>query len=228
MLIQNKPTNRFRRFSFKTLLKIVLSIVVFVFIFMMIIPVNLVFILDNFYKDKIYTDINLIPQTRVAIVFGAGLDENATGPSNVLDDRIMTAVDLYKSGKIQKILMSGDNRFQDYNEPQVMIQTAKDNGVSIFDMQADYAGRRTYDTCYRAKYIFGIDRAILITQEYHLTRALYTCNILGIDSIGFVADKNKYQNISYYVTRDYFAIIKACWDLYVLTPEIVLGDKINF
>jgi len=95
-------------------------------------------------------------------------------------------------------------------------------------MQADYAGRRTYDTCYRAKYIFGIDRAILITQEYHLTRALYTCNILGIDSIGFVADKNKYQNIEYYVTRDYFAIIKAYWDLYVSPPQIVLGDKINF
>jgi vancomycin permeability regulator SanA len=216
------------KYSFRLIIGIIFRILIFIFLFLVIIPLNLVFILDNFYKDKIFTDINSIPQTRVAIVFGAGLDSSATEPSDVLQDRIISAVELYKVGKVQKILMSGDNRFQDYNEPQVMIKTAQDNGVSLFDMQADYAGRRTYDTCYRAKYIFGIDKAILITQEYHLTRALYTCNILGIDSIGYVADKSTYQNIEYYATRDYFAIFKAYWDLYISQPDVILGEKINF
>jgi vancomycin permeability regulator SanA len=228
MLIERNFNNRQKKVNFKNILKVIFSYSIFGLLFILIIPINLVFILDNFYKDKIYSDKDKIPQTRVAIVFGAGLDSTATEPSDVLDDRIMSAVELYKAGKVQKILMSGDNRYKDYNEPQVMINTAKDNGVSMFDMQADYAGRRTYDTCYRAKYIFGIDKAILITQEYHLTRALYTCNILGIDAIGFVADKNQYQNITYFATRDYFALIKAYWDLYISPPEVVLGDKINF
>jgi len=228
MIINPRLRTSTFRFNFKSIFTYLLKLLIFIIIFIVIIPINLVFILDNFYKDKIYSDKDKIPQTRVAIVFGAGLDPSATEPSDVLDDRIMSAVELYKAGKVQKILMSGDNRFNDYNEPQVMIKTAKENGVSMFDMQADYAGRRTYDTCYRAKYIFGIDKAVLITQEYHLTRALYTCNLLGIDSIGFVADKNNYQNIQYYATRDYFALVKAYWDLYVSPPEVVLGDKINF
>lgn len=228
MLISRNINNTNKKFNFRSLIKWFFSAIIFFGIFLLIIPINLVFILDNYYKDKIYFDKEKIPEIRVAIVFGAGLDSTATEPSNVLEDRIMSAVELYKNGKVQKILMSGDNRFKDYNEPQVMLNTAKENGVSMFDMQADYAGRRTYDTCYRAKYIFGIDKAILITQEYHLTRALYTCNILGIDAIGYVADKNTYQNINSYVTRDYFAIIKGYWDLYVSPPEVVLGEKINF
>jgi len=214
--------------NIKAFIKVFLNLGIFVLIFIFVVPFNMLNILDNYYNNKIFTDVSKLPETRVAIVYGAGLNPMATEPSSVLQDRIMTAVELYKSGKIQKILMSGDNRFKDYNEPQVMIKIAKENGVSIFDLQADYAGRRTYDTCYRAKAIFGIDKAILITQDYHLTRALYTCNILGIDAIGYIADKKIYNNIEYYATRDLFATVKAYWDLYVDPPEVVLGEKINF
>jgi vancomycin permeability regulator SanA len=228
MQLKRTIQNNILKINIKSILKVIFSIIFYVIIFIIVVPFNLVNILDNFYNDKIITDINKIPQTRVAIVFGAGLNAAATEPSSVLEDRIMTAVDLYKAGKVSKILMSGDNRFKDYNEPQVMIKIAKENGVSIFDLQADYAGRRTYDTCYRAKAIFGIDRAILITQDYHLTRALYTCNVLGIDAIGYVADKKIYQNIEYYATRDIFATLKAYWDLYIDPPEVVLGENISF
>ena len=225
--------NRLKQFVFlklhlKSLLKAFLSLVIFFFVFIIVVPFNLLNILDNFYNEKIFTSKDKIPDYRVAIVFGAGLSENGTEPSTVLQDRIMSAVELYKLGKIKKILMSGDNSFKDYNEPQVMIKIAKENGVSIFDLQADYAGRRTYDTCYRAKAIFGIDKAILITQDFHLTRALYTCNILGIDAIGYVADKNVYKNIEYYISRDLLATINAYWDLYINPPDVILGDKINF
>lgn len=228
MLINREFKNRRAAPDLKKILKWILSPFVYALIFLILVPVNLVFILDNYYNSKIYSNKDTVPETRVAIVFGAGLDSTATEPSDVLRDRIMSAVELYKAGKVKKILMSGDNRYSDYNEPQVMINTAKENGVSMFDMQADYAGRRTYDTCYRAKAIFGIDKAILITQDYHLTRALYTCNVLGIDVIGYVADKSQYQNLNFYATRDYFAIVKAYWDLYVSPPDVVLGDKINF
>jgi len=218
----------YEKVNFKAFFKVLLNILVFCLIFIVIVPVGLIFRLNSFYNDKIFTNIDELPKTRVAIVFGAGLSQNGTEPSGILYDRIMSAVELYKAGVVKKILMSGDNRFKDYNEPQVMIKIAKENGVSIFDLQADYAGRRTYDTCYRAKTIFGIDKAILITQDYHLTRALYTCNVLGIDSVGYSADKNSYSDINLFAMRDFFAIIKAYWDLYVDPPEVVLGEKINF
>src|SRR5688572_3809580 len=95
-----------------------------------------------------------VPKDKVAIVFGAGLlRDGSAGP--VLSDRVETAVNLYKAGKVDKLLMSGDNRFVEYNEPEAMRQYALDVGVPDEDIVLDYAGRRTYDTCYRAKYIFN-------------------------------------------------------------------------
>lgn len=168
-----------------------------------------------------------IPEHRVAIVFGAGLSEYGQQPSAVLEDRILTAVELYNQGTIQKIIMSGDNRFEDYNEPQVMINFAREQGVRQNDLQADYAGRRTYDTCYRAKAVFGVHEAILITQEFHLSRALYTCNSLGVKSVGVVADRRLYEGIEFFQLRDTLALTKSFFDLYVSPPEVVLGDKIR-
>lgn len=216
------------QFNFKKIIRNFLTLIIILLIFVIVVPVNMIRVIDRYYQTKIYTDVQKIPETRVAIVFGAGLSGNGNTPSPILADRIMTAVDLYKAGKVKKILMSGDNRFTDYNEPQVMINYAKNNGVNPLDLQADFAGRRTYDTCYRAKYIFGIERAILITQDYHLNRALYTCNILGMDAIGYAADRNLYQNISYFETRDLLATFLSYWELYVSPPQVVLGDKISF
>lgn len=212
----------------KTLAMGLAKLIIIMLIFLIVVPGNFLRIVTSYYASRTYTDIESVPETRVAIVFGAGLAPGNEQPSAVLQDRVMTAVKLYKAGKVKKIIMSGDNRYVDYNEPQVMLKFARDNGVSSFDLQADYAGRRTYDTCYRAKYIFGVEKAILITQDFHLTRALYLCNSLGIDSIGYVANIQQYPDQNLYAIRDIAATLLAYWELNVAPPDVVLGDKINF
>src|SRR5512134_585999 len=133
-------------------------------------------------SNRIYSASNS-PSKRVAIVFGAGLRRDGT-PTAILRDRVETAADLYSSGKVEKILMSGDNRFDDYNEPEAMRQYALSLGIPAQVIALDYAGRRTYDTCYRAKAIFGVESALLVSQKFHLPRALFICNTLGLDSAG--------------------------------------------
>lgn len=162
---------------------------------------------------------------RVAIIFGAGLrPDGSAGP--VLRDRVETAVDLYKAGKVDKLLMSGDNRFVEYNEPQAMRQYALSFGVPDEDIVLDHAGRRTYDTCYRASEIFQVDSAILVTQSFHMARALFLCNSLGVESIGVEADNTYFRKISRLIwnTRELFASSQAIWDVYVAKPIPVLGE----
>ena len=167
---------------------------------------------------------NAQPQP-VAIVFGAGLWMDGT-PTNVLRDRIDTAAELFFTGKVQKILMSGDNRFVDYNEPGAMRAYALSLGVPAEAIVLDYAGRRTYDTCYRAKAIFGLQKAILVTQSFHLPRAIYTCNALGVKAIGVSADRQKYRlsSLVYWHARELPATLTAFLEVHLLQPEPVLGE----
>jgi SanA protein len=164
------------------------------------------------------------PVRRVAIIFGAGIRRDGT-PTAMLRDRVLTGAELYFSGKVEKLLMSGDNRFADYNEPESMRQFALSIGVPDEAIVLDYAGRRTYDTCYRAKAIFGVDRALLVTQGFHLPRALFLCNILGLDTLGVEAI-HCYWNGSPFVwdVREQFATVAAFLDIYVSSPLPVLGN----
>jgi len=175
-------------------------------------------------RAKIFTALD-VPSRRVAIVFGAGLWRNGTA-SPVLQDRVQTAADLYFAGKVEKILMSGDNRFVDYNEPAVMGALALSLGVPQEAIVLDYAGRRTYDTCYRAKIIFGVTGAILVTQAFHLPRAIYLCNQLSVDSVGVEADLRVYRpaSVLYWNIRELLATVSALWDMNVSHPVPVLGD----
>lgn len=165
-----------------------------------------------------------VPPARVAIVFGAGLQRNGT-PSAILRDRVETAVDLYHAGKVEKLLMSGDNRFVEYNEPGAMHDYAIELGVPEEDIVRDYAGRRTYDTCYRARHIFGVEQAILVTQSFHLTRALFTCNNLGVQSNGVPAEVRRYgrRSYTYWYVREIPATSVALWEVWVSRPLPVLG-----
>lgn len=162
---------------------------------------------------------------RVAIVFGAGLRRDGT-PSPVLRDRIATAARLYFEGKVEKLLMSGDNRFEDYNEPGAMKDYALELGIPAKDIVLDYAGRRTYDTCYRARDIFRLNSAILVTQAFHLPRALYICNQLGLPAVGVPADQREYRQASrvYWSIRETLATMAALWEVHVTRPVPVLGD----
>jgi SanA protein len=166
-----------------------------------------------------------VPSNNVAIIFGAGLRYDGT-PTEVLKDRVATGADLYFSGKVKKLLMSGDNRFVDYNEPAAMREYAIGLGVPQEDIVLDYAGRRTYDTCYRAKEIFKVDKAILVTQNFHLPRALFICNSLGVDSIGVSADIRVYRASAYryWELREIPATTVAFVELFISQPLPVLGD----
>ncbi len=165
------------------------------------------------------------PSTRVAIIFGAGLRRDGS-PTAVLRDRVATGVDLYQSGKVEKLLMSGDNSYLNYNEPGAMAEYAHQLGVPNEDIVMDFAGRRTYDTCYRAKYIFKVDHAVLVTQGFHLPRAIFTCGQLGIDSFGVLANRRTYSRAaySYWHFREIPATVRAIWDLWIQKPVPLLGS----
>lgn len=185
-----------------------------------------VFLQTNNKAQNSITEIPVEEPPRVAIVFGAGVRENGE-PSLALEDRIITAVELYRSDRVHKILMSGDNRFENYNEPAAMRGQAIKRGVASADVVADYAGRRTFDTCLRAKEIFGVNRAILVTQQFHLNRAIYLCQAVGIDSIGITADRRKYDDSTRrsWAWRETFAVASAWFDLNVWQPKPILGNK---
>ena len=175
-------------------------------------------------KGRVYS-LEDIPAERAAIVFGAGLWRDGS-PTPVLRDRVQAASELYFQGKVEKLLLSGDNRFADYDEPSAMKNYALGLGVPEEVIILDFAGRRTYDTCYRAKEIFGLESAILVTQEFHLSRALYICDALGISSKGINADRRTYRKFSrgYWNLREALATISALWDVHVKHPIPVLGD----
>ncbi len=172
---------------------------------------------------RIY-QVNNAPTERVAIVFGAGLNRDGT-PTAILRDRVETAAQLYFSGKVQKLLMSGDNRFENYNEPGAMRQYALSLGVPDEAIVLDYAGRRTYDTCYRARAIFGLDAALLVTQGFHLPRALFLCNALGVQAVGVEANNRHYWPPLMWIwnIREQLATIGAFVDVYLSKPTPVLG-----
>ncbi len=182
------------------------------------------FIFQLYAAPRTFT-VDNVPAGRVAIVFGAGLlRDGSAGP--VLSDRVQTAVLLYQQGKVDKLLMSGDNRFVEYNEPEAMRQYALERGVPDEDIILDYAGRRTYDTCYRAKEIFQAQSAILVTQNFHMPRALFLCNWFGVESTGVEANNRYFRKISrlYWNTRELFANVQAAWDVMIAKPLPVLGD----
>lgn len=157
--------------------------------------------------QPIYHQVTAVPSAPVAIVFGAGID-NA-----VVDDRVMTAVDLYKAGKVRKLLMTGDNGRVDYDEPDSMRAMAVAAGVPAGDVVCDYAGFRTYDSLYRARDIFGVQQAVLVTQAYHLPRALFLARQLGISAFGMDAARRSYGGQRWFDIREVAAVETAWLDV---------------
>jgi SanA protein len=178
------------------------------------------------YADRVYDEVSEVPSMPGAIVFGAGYWASSGRLSDALADRMETAIDLYRAGKVNKLLLTGDNRFVDYNEPAAMAAYAQARGVPGQDLVLDYAGRRTYDSCYRADAIFGLERAVLVTQEFHLPRALFTCDRQGLDVVGIVADRHRYIRSPWYQLRELAALARAWLDVSVVKPLPVLGDPV--
>ena len=146
--------------------------------------------------------------------------------SHMLRDRLMRGLEVYKAGAAPKLLMSGDHGRIEYDEVNAMKQYAIENGVLSEHVFMDHAGFSTYETVYRAKEIFEADKVIIVTQEYHLYRALYIAEKLGIEAYGVPADLNKYAGQS---MRDFREILARCkdWAMCIFKPEpTYLGDSI--
>ncbi len=195
----------------------------------LVIPVLLTnIIIRNEYRNKIFeqSQYKSLQETRIAVVFGAGLDNTGEKPGTILQDRLDTAIELYNLGKIQKIIVSGDNRSSYYNEPQAMYNYLLATNINELDLIVDRKGKSTYDTCYHLKETFGITETILITQKFHLPRALYTCETLGIEVQGASADKRLYERQLYNQLREIFALVDTFYKLYILHPEVDKTDKV--
>ncbi|MBX9938713.1 MAG: YdcF family protein [Candidatus Obscuribacterales bacterium] len=170
--------------------------------------------------SQIYSNVDSIPSRPAALVFGAGVG------SSEARDRVLAAVALYKNAKVKKLVMTGDNGEIYYNEPIAMKRQALELGVPSSDVICDYAGFRTYDSLYRARDVFDLNSLILVSQRFHLPRALYIARNLGLNAIGFCADRSSYGNISRWYDLREFGAAQAAWlDLLSRRKPRYLGAK---
>jgi len=164
------------------------------------------------------------PPTKVAIVFGAGLRRDGT-PTSVLRDRVRTAADLYFASKVETLLLTGAPSVSGYDEPDSMRDYAIGLGVPEAALVLDHAGHSTYDSCFRARSVFGLSQAVLVTQSFHLDRALYLCDSLGISAVGVSADRRTYSPRleRWWNLREVAATTVAWWNVNVTRPRPALG-----
>jgi SanA protein len=175
------------------------------------------------FGQKIYSAESLPATNLPALVLGAGVRSNGE-PTQVLGKRLQAALELYQEKKIAWILVSGDNRTQYYNEPQAMKRWLAKHGVPQDKIVSDYAGRRTFDSLKRTKMVFGQERIVLVTSDFHIARSLYLAKHLGLEAQGVACETGKigpWANASFWL-REYFARHKAVLDVW-FPPSTMLG-----
>ncbi len=177
-------------------------------------------------ENEVYTDLSKLPNHRVALVLGTSHRTSSGGVNPFFEKRIETAAALYKLGKIDHFILSGDNSTRFYNEPLKMKNALIKLGVPAAAITMDYAGLRTLDSVVRCKEIFGQEKIIIITQPFHSYRALFISDYYGIDAVAMVAGEPDYDYSVKVRVREYFARAKAILDLYVFnTGPRFLGKK---
>lgn len=177
-------------------------------------------------RDRVIDDLKKLPAHRVALVLGTSHRLASGGANPFFDERMKTAAELYRLGKIDHFILSGDNRTQYYNEPRAMQKALLALGVPDSAITLDYAGLRTLDSVVRSKEIFGQDKIIIITQPFHSYRAVFISNYYHIDAVAMAAGEPGLEISFKVLFREYFARTKAVLDLYVLkTAPRFLGQK---
>lgn len=149
-----------------------------------------------------------------ALVLGAGVREDGT-PSDVLRDRLDVALALHRNGLAPRIIVSGDHRERSYDEPNAMRRYLEAHGVPPSAIFMDHAGLDTYSSVWRAKHVFGVERVIVVTQDFHLPRALYVARSLGMTAEGASADLRAYRGIAWQNVRETMSRTKAFFDVAV-------------
>ena len=177
-------------------------------------------------ESKVYTDLSILPDHRVGLVLGTSHRSVGGGPNPFFEYRIKTAADLYRLGKIDHFILSGDNSTMSYNEPIEMKKALIKEGVPANAITLDYAGLRTLDSVVRSKAIFGQDTITIITQSFHSYRALFISAYYKIDAVAMVAEDPDLDRTFKVRLREYFARTKAVLDLYIFkTAPRHLGVK---
>ncbi len=180
----------------------------------------------NSTKAYVYTDYTKLPNHRVALVLGTSKKTTSGQPNDFFEKRMDTAAELYRMGKIDHFILSGDNRSVFYNEPVEMRKALASRGVPPAAITLDYAGLRTLDSVIRSKEIFGQDKIIIITQPFHSYRALFISHYYDIDAVAMATEGPAYETSVKVRVREYLARTKAVLDLYVFkTPPRYLGKK---
>jgi len=185
----------------------------------------------NTVKDRIYAPDGIRPehlaeQADCILVLGAGVRDDGS-PSHMLEDRLLTGIGLYERGFSPVMLMSGDHGREEYDEVNAMKDFAVSKGVPEDVIFLDHAGFSTYESLYRAKEVFGAERIVIVTQEYHLWRALYTADALGLDAVGISADLRTYVGQSMRETREIAARMKDFLWCLIQPQPTYLGEKID-
>jgi vancomycin permeability regulator SanA len=165
------------------------------------------------------------PRSQAALVLGASVYRSGR-LSPIFEDRIRTAIALYASGTVEKILVSGDHGRLEYDEVDAAKKMLLNERVPAEDIFLDYAGFDTFDSMYRARDVFGASDIIVVTQAYHLPRAIYLARSLGLNAYGVPSDRQSYQKIEYYQLREAAANVKAFLDILRGAKPKFLGDKI--
>lgn len=184
------------------------------------------FIVEFSTKNRIFNSIENIPSADVALVLGTSKYTTKGYANLFFKYRIQAAVDLYKVGKIKHIIVSGDNSLFEYNEPREMRRALLREGIPENAITLDYAGFRTLDSVVRCKEVFGQNHFIIISQEFHVARALFIAKKFKINAVGYAA-KSPPQEYSFKTNvREFFARTMAIFDLYVLnTQPKFLGNR---
>ena len=164
--------------------------------------------------------------TDVVCIMVLGCGEYNGKPTPLLEDRLKRGVAVHETGVSKKILMSGDHGQDDYDEVNIMKQFALDAGISADDIFMDHAGFSTYESMCRAKEIFGVDKMIIVTQKYHLSRAVYLARMLGIDAYGVASDYRSFGGQFYRDCREVLARVKDLFVAVIKPAPTYLGEAI--
>lgn len=160
---------------------------------------------------------------RVGIVLGAGINKDGK-PFKELQARLDTAAQALDGGQVDKLLLSGDNRFENYNEPDAMVDyLVAEKHISRDKLQTDYAGRSTYESCERAAKVFGLKKAIIISAPTHLPRAIYLCRHFGIEAYGISSGEDANNG----KRRELQANVKAIFNVYIYGERTVIGPPLK-
>lgn len=198
------------------------GIIILIIIIAIVLIINFYVILST--KNQIIEKSTSKDEIDCILVLGAGVRDGK--PTHMLEDRLLTAIELYNNKVASKIIMSGDHGREEYDEVNIMKKFAIEKGVSSNDIFMDHAGFSSYESIYRAKEIFEAKKIVIVTQKYHLYRSLYIANSLGIEAYGVSADLRKYIGQSYREVREIIARDKDFIKCIFKPQSKYLGDVI--